>query len=205
MFKKYFPILLMIFMGFLSLLGYFVNNPTLREFVDTDANQWYMIIAGFAAFLGVINLLQLHFKKIAYKKRNWQYSIFTLLSFFLMVFFGFIYTGLTSEEFIDKNNNDKYDAETYTDLNGDGRYNNAEVLVLDEATSYLDGITEKMIMDAVHDFSGKKTIIIIAHRLTTVKQCDLIYLMENGKIIDQGTYNDLATRNIKFKRMAEIS
>ena len=88
MFKKYFPILLMIFMGFLSLLGYFVNNPTLREFVDTDANQWYMIIAGFAAFLGVINLLQLHFKKIAYKKRNWQYSILAVIGFVFAIFAG---------------------------------------------------------------------------------------------------------------------
>ena len=84
-------------------------------------------------------------------------------------------------------------------------YNNANVLILDEATSSLDGITEKMIMDAIHDFSGKKTIIIIAHRLATVKHCDLIFLMENGRIIDQGTFNDLSTRNKLFKRMVEHS
>lgn len=82
-------------------------------------------------------------------------------------------------------------------------YNDAEVLVLDEATSALDGITEKLVMDAIHDFSGKKTIIMIAHRLATVKQCDCIYLMANGSVVDKGTYDELAARNITFRRMAE--
>ena len=88
--KKQFAVIVMIFMGFISLSGYFINNPTLRNFVDKDANQWYMIIAGFAAFLGVINLLQLHSKKIIYKKKNWQYSMLTLIGFLLMIFFGFV-------------------------------------------------------------------------------------------------------------------
>lgn len=82
-------------------------------------------------------------------------------------------------------------------------YHDADVLVLDEATSALDGITERMIMDAIHDFSGKKTIIMIAHRLATVKKCRLIYLMEHGKVIDQGSYQELFQRNDIFKRMAE--
>ena len=66
-------------------------------------------------------------------------------------------------------------------------YHDADVLILDEATSALDGITEKLIMDAIHDFSGKKTIIMIAHRLATVRQCDSIYLLEQGRVIDHGT------------------
>lgn len=82
-------------------------------------------------------------------------------------------------------------------------YDDADVLVLDEATSALDGITEKLIMDAIHDFSGKKTIIMIAHRLATVKQCDSIYLLAKGKVVDQGEYDELAARNTIFKRMAE--
>ena len=84
-------------------------------------------------------------------------------------------------------------------------YNNADVLVLDEATSSLDGITEKHIMQAVHDFSGTKTIIIIAHRLTTVKKCDLIYLLENGEIIDTGNYEFLSKNNKLFASMVENS
>lgn len=82
-------------------------------------------------------------------------------------------------------------------------YDDAEVLVLDEATSALDGITERMVMEAIHDFSGKKTIIMIAHRLATVKSCECIYLMEAGKVIDSGTYEELVARNGTFRRMAE--
>jgi HlyD family secretion protein len=82
-------------------------------------------------------------------------------------------------------------------------YNDANVLVLDEATSALDGITEKLVMDAIHDFSGKKTIIMIAHRLSTVKQCDCIYLMDQGHIIDRGTYEELNRRNSIFQKMTQ--
>ncbi|MCC4309513.1 ABC transporter ATP-binding protein/permease [Alcanivorax marinus] len=82
-------------------------------------------------------------------------------------------------------------------------YHDADVLILDEATSALDGITEKLIMDAIHDFSGKKTIIMIAHRLATVKQCDTIFLLANGSVVDQGSYEELSKRNITFRRMAE--
>ncbi|WP_246009131.1 ABC transporter ATP-binding protein [Vreelandella nanhaiensis] len=82
-------------------------------------------------------------------------------------------------------------------------YDDADVLVLDEATSSLDGITEKLVMDAIHNFAGKKTIIMIAHRLATVKQCDSIYLMADGKVIDQGSHDELAERNDMFRRMAE--
>lgn len=82
-------------------------------------------------------------------------------------------------------------------------YHEADILVFDEATSALDGITEKVIMDAIHDFSGQKTIIMIAHRLKTVQKCDIIYLMDQGKIVDQGTYQDLVETNPQFKEMAE--
>jgi len=82
-------------------------------------------------------------------------------------------------------------------------YHDAEVLILDEATSALDGITEKLIMDAIHDFAGQKTIIMIAHRLATVKQCDAIYLLGNGSVVDSGTYTELTERNQIFKRMAQ--
>lgn len=84
-------------------------------------------------------------------------------------------------------------------------YHEAEVLVFDEATSALDGITEKTVMDAIHEFSGQKTIIMIAHRLKTVEKCDLIYFMEQGKIIDCGTYQELVERNVKFKEMAQYA
>jgi ATP-binding cassette, subfamily B, bacterial PglK len=81
-------------------------------------------------------------------------------------------------------------------------YHEANVLVFDEATSALDGITEKIIMEAIHNFSGKKTIIMIAHRLKTVENCDIIYMMDQGEIVDQGTYQELIDNNPKFKEMA---
>lgn len=84
-------------------------------------------------------------------------------------------------------------------------YHDADVLILDEATSALDGITEKLVMDAIHDFAGKKTIIMIAHRLATVKQCDSIYLMAEGRVIDRGSFNELVQRNVIFERMARHS
>lgn len=84
-------------------------------------------------------------------------------------------------------------------------YHNAEVLIFDEATSALDGITEKLIMDAIHDFSVNKTIVLIAHRLKTVKKCDTIYLLDKGQVIDSGTFEELNENNIKFKEMVEHS
>ena len=82
-------------------------------------------------------------------------------------------------------------------------YYEAEVFVFDEATSALDGITEKTIMDAIYNFTGKKTLIIIAHRLKTVQKCDEIFMMENGRITDSGTYQYLLQNNEKFKKMSD--
>lgn len=82
-------------------------------------------------------------------------------------------------------------------------YHEAEVLVLDEATSALDGITERLIMDAIHDFAGRKSIVLVAHRLTTVMACECIYMMERGRLVDQGSYRELMSRNEVFKRMAQ--
>ena len=81
-------------------------------------------------------------------------------------------------------------------------YHKAEVLVFDEATSSLDGITEKMIMQAVHKFSDEKTIIMIAHLLKTVEKCDQIFFIDEGKVADQGTFQELIEKNKKFKNMA---
>jgi ABC-type multidrug transport system fused ATPase/permease subunit len=82
-------------------------------------------------------------------------------------------------------------------------YHNPSVLILDEATSALDSLTETAIMDAIKNFSRKKTIIMIAHRITTVKNCDVIYLMDKGIITDQGNYEDLYNRNEAFRQMAD--
>ena len=81
-------------------------------------------------------------------------------------------------------------------------YNESNVLILDEATSSLDGHTEKVIMNSILEFSGKKTIIMIAHRLKTVERCDQIFLINEGLLVDQGTYQELIERNQVFRNMA---
>jgi ABC-type multidrug transport system fused ATPase/permease subunit len=81
-------------------------------------------------------------------------------------------------------------------------YRDPSVLVMDEATSALDGITEESVMDALHSLSRKKTIIVIAHRLTTVRECDAIYLLEKGRIVAQGTYPDLMRESAWFRKAA---
>ncbi len=83
-------------------------------------------------------------------------------------------------------------------------YHNPSVLVFDEATSALDGITEDAILEAIRSLAHKKTIIIIAHRVSTVKECDIIYLLEQGKIVERGTYQELLASNQQFRKMAKI-
>ena len=81
-------------------------------------------------------------------------------------------------------------------------YNNPKVIVLDEATSALDNLTEQAVMEAVHNLGGKVTVILIAHRLTTVKECDHIYLLDRGKLVGEGTYEELRATHARFRAMA---
>ena len=84
-------------------------------------------------------------------------------------------------------------------------YHDPDVLILDEATSALDSITEQGIMDAVHNLSRKKTIILIAHRLSTVRKCDQIYFFKNGRLMSQGTFSEVLAENQEFKNMATVN
>ena len=70
-------------------------------------------------------------------------------------------------------------------------YHNPKVLILDEATSALDYKTEKMVMGTINKLKEKITIIMIAHRLNTIKNCDMIYELDKGKITNQGSYNEI--------------
>ncbi|MEL7357708.1 MAG: ABC transporter ATP-binding protein [Cyanobacteria bacterium J06560_6] len=84
-------------------------------------------------------------------------------------------------------------------------YKNASVIVLDEATSALDNATERSVMAAVEKLSGELTIILIAHRLSTVEQCDLVVELSQGQVVNQGSYNELLERSVSFKKMAEAA
>ena len=82
-------------------------------------------------------------------------------------------------------------------------YNDPKTLILDEATSALDSSTENAIMEALQHLYHKKTIFMIAHRITTVKECDTIYVMENGRIIASGKYDELIRSCNQFREMAK--
>jgi ABC-type multidrug transport system fused ATPase/permease subunit len=83
-------------------------------------------------------------------------------------------------------------------------YHNPKVLILDEATSALDNQTEKAVMDAVNNLSKEITIILIAHRLSTVKKCDIIFLLEKGQLKNEGTFEELIHKDENFRNMVNI-
>ena len=70
-------------------------------------------------------------------------------------------------------------------------YNKPSVLILDEATNSLDNDTEQAVMDAVSSLTKDITIILIAHRLNTLKNCNIIFKIDKGKLVGQGTYKEL--------------
>lgn len=84
-------------------------------------------------------------------------------------------------------------------------YRRPSVLVMDEATSALDSETERDITDAIAALAGQKTVIIIAHRLSTIHHCDRVVLMEAGRIMDSGGFEELALRNADFARLVALS
>ncbi len=83
-------------------------------------------------------------------------------------------------------------------------YNNPQILVMDEATSALDNITEKFVIEAIERLRGDRTIIMIAHRLSTVKNCNVIYMMDEGEIVAKGTYDELMENSQQFRRMSLV-
>ncbi|WP_151798772.1 ABC transporter ATP-binding protein [Acinetobacter bereziniae] len=81
-------------------------------------------------------------------------------------------------------------------------YSDIDYLFFDEATSALDGKTEALIMNAIEKLSESKTIVMIAHRLNTVKNCDIIYMLDHGNVVDSGNFDYLIENNSKFREMA---
>ena len=81
-------------------------------------------------------------------------------------------------------------------------YHNPQVLILDEATSALDNLTEQAVMDEVYNFEKKMTIILISHRLSTVKMCDNIFILNKGEIKEKGRIKELVKKNTSFRESA---
>jgi len=77
------------------------------------------------------------------------------------------------------------------------------VLVLDEATSALDSLSEQEVMDVINELKGKMTIIIVAHRLATVRSADIIYVLDHGKIVEHGSWASLSKDRALFHRLMQ--
>ena len=83
-------------------------------------------------------------------------------------------------------------------------YKDIDILILDEATSALDSETEREIQENIDALKGTYTILIIAHRLATIKKADTIYLMDKGEIVSSGNFEKLVATSERFKRMVEL-
>jgi ABC-type multidrug transport system fused ATPase/permease subunit len=83
-------------------------------------------------------------------------------------------------------------------------YHDPDILVLDEATSALDQGTERDVYEAIVQVTGAKTVILIAHRLVTTRRCDVLFLLEHGRLVAQGTYEALLAGNFRFQSMAGV-
>ena len=79
-----------------------------------------------------------------------------------------------------------------------------DVLVFDEATSALDNETERLMTRAIESMAGNKTIIIIAHRLSTVRSCTKLVYLNHGKVVAVGSFDELVETNMEFRRLAEL-
>ena len=80
-------------------------------------------------------------------------------------------------------------------------YRNPKLIVLDEATSSLDSTTELKVIQAIKKLSNEITIILLSHRLSTIKDVDKIYEVSDGSIINYGTFDEMITSSENFKRM----
>ena len=80
-------------------------------------------------------------------------------------------------------------------------YRNPEILILDESTSALDGYAESLINEAIKKLSGSLTIIIVAHRLSTIEYADVVYVLDKGTIVDKGTVDQLIKNSTIFQKI----
>lgn len=80
-------------------------------------------------------------------------------------------------------------------------YRDPKVILFDEATSALDNTTESYVMQAMQALHGRKTVVLIAHRLTTLAECDVVFVLERGRLVSEGTYASLIAGNIGFERL----
>ena len=92
--KRQIPILIVTIVGWITLLGWFIAQPDIQEFVNDDATQWFDILASFAIILGALNLIKLQVQKILYQKPGWIYSVVAVMGFLFAITAGFFVKGV---------------------------------------------------------------------------------------------------------------
>ena len=92
--KRQIPILIVTIVGWITLLGWFIDQPDIQEFVNDDATQWFDILASFAIILGALNLIKLQVQKILYQKPGWIYSVVAVMGFLFAITAGFFVKGV---------------------------------------------------------------------------------------------------------------
>ena len=92
--KRQIPILIVTVVGWITILGWYIDEPTIQGFVNDDATQWFDILASFAIILGALNLIKLQVQKILYQKPGWIYSIVAVSGFVFSIVAGFFIKGV---------------------------------------------------------------------------------------------------------------
>lgn len=103
--KRKVPIAIAAIVGFLTLFGWFVDEPHIESFVNDDATQWFDILASFAIFLGALNLLKLQGRKVLQRRKGWQYSALAIIGFGFAFTAGFIMLGAYQVRITDMGSN----------------------------------------------------------------------------------------------------
>ena len=81
---------------------------------------------------------------------------------------------------------------------------NPDIIILDEATASLDSISEQKIMKTVYEKIHDKTVIMVAHRLSTIRNCDCIFVFEHGQLVEQGNHDELLKKQGKYYKMWRV-
>jgi len=92
--KRQIPILIVTVVGWITILGWYIDQPDIQEFVNDDATQWFDILASFAIILGALNLIKLQMQKILYQKPGWVYSVVAVAGFVFSIVAGFFIKGV---------------------------------------------------------------------------------------------------------------
>ena len=92
--KRQVPIFIVALIGSITLFGWFIDQPDVKEFIGDDATQWFDVLASFAIILGALNLIKLQIQKVLYQKPGWQYSVIAVLGFIFAIVAGFFVKGV---------------------------------------------------------------------------------------------------------------